>query len=125
MCSSDLYCYMPLYVFCGRHLLAAKLRPSNIDGAAGAIPEMARIVAQIRARWPRVRIVLRADSGFARDALMAWCEDAGVDYIFGLARNARLVRIIADELAAARDESLATGHPARRSPSMRMSRRFW
>jgi hypothetical protein len=110
----DCYCYMPLYVFCGRHLLAAKLRPSNIDGAAGAIPEMARIVAQIRARWPRVRIVLRADSGFARDALMAWCEDAGVDYIFGLARNTRLVRTIADELAAARDESLATGHPARR-----------
>src|SRR3954447_9202222 len=63
------YCYLPLYVFCGRHLLAAKLRPANIDGAAGAIEEAARIVAQIRTAWPRVRIIMRADSGFARDAL--------------------------------------------------------
>src|ERR1700691_5983441 len=110
----DCYCYMPLYVFCGRHLLAAKLRPSNIDGAAGAIPEMARIVAQIRARWPRTRILLRADSGFARDALMAWCEDAGVDYIFGLARNTRLVAEIAEELAEAKVESAITALPARR-----------
>src|SRR5919204_531872 len=70
----DCYCYLPLYVFCGRHLLAAKLRPSNIDGAAGALAEVARIVRHIRARWPFVRIVLRADSGFAREALMAWCE---------------------------------------------------
>ena len=71
----DCYCYLPLYVFCGRHLLAAKLRPSNIDGSAGAVEEVARIVAQIRARWPRTRILLRADSGFAREALMAWCEE--------------------------------------------------
>ncbi|HXQ67299.1 MAG TPA: IS1380 family transposase, partial [Alphaproteobacteria bacterium] len=86
----DCYCYLPLYVFCGDHLLAAKLRPANIDGAAGAAEEMARIVARMRARWPEVRIVLRADSGFAREALMAWCEDNRVDYLFGLARNARL-----------------------------------
>jgi hypothetical protein len=70
----DCYCYLPLYVFCGRHLLAAKLRRSNIDASAGAEEEVARIVRQIRARWPRVRIVLRADAGFAREALMLWCE---------------------------------------------------
>jgi hypothetical protein len=110
----DCYCYLPLYIFCGDQLLAAKLRPSNIDGAAGAREEVARIVARIRERWPNVRIVLRADSGFARDALMGWCEENGVEYIFGLARNTRLVAEIADELAQARDESAATGQPARR-----------
>jgi hypothetical protein len=110
----DCYCYLPLYVFCGRHLLAAKLRRSNIDAAAGAKDEVARIVGQIRARWPRVSILLRADSGFARDELMAWCEAHGVDYIFGLARNARLVDAIADELAVAEAESLATGGSAGR-----------
>ena len=82
----DCYCYLPLYVFCGRHLLAAKLRPSNIDGSAGAVEEAARIVAQIRARWPRTRILLRADSGFAREALMAWCEENRIDFVFGLAQ---------------------------------------
>jgi hypothetical protein len=108
------YCYLPLYVFCGRHLLAAKLRRSNIDASAGAKDEVARIVGQIRARWPRVKIVLRADSGFARDELMTWCEANGVDYIFGLARNERLVGAITAELAAAEADSLAQGGPARR-----------
>jgi hypothetical protein len=110
----DGYCYLPLYVFCGRHLLAAKLRRSNSDASAGAVEEVARIIGQIRARWPRVTIVLRADSGFARDELMAWCEAHGIDYVFGLARNQRLVGAIADELAAAAVESLAQGGPARR-----------
>jgi hypothetical protein len=110
----DCYCYLPLYVFCGRHLLAAKLRRSNIDAAAGARDEAARLVTQIRARWPRVEILLRADSGFAREELMAWCEANGVDYVFGLARNERLVAAIADDLAAAELESLATRGPARR-----------
>ena len=108
------YCYLPLYVFCGRHLLASKLRRSNIDGAAGACEEVERIVGQIRSRWPEVRIVLRADSGFARDALMAWCEQNRVDYLFGLARNLRLVGEIEAELAEAAAESVQTGHPARR-----------
>jgi len=108
------YCYLPLYIFCGRHLLAAKLRPSNIDGSAGALEEIIRIVARIRARWPQVRIVLRADSGFARDALMAWCEANGVDYLFGLARNSRLEAEIAVELEAAAIDSLASGQAARR-----------
>jgi Transposase DDE domain group 1 len=110
----DCYCYLPLYVFCGSHLLAAKLRRSNIDASAGAIEEVARIIAQIRARWPRVEILLRADSGFARDELMAWCEANRVDYVFGLARNQRLIGAIAPELAAAAAESQASGAPARR-----------
>ena len=115
----DCYCYLPLYVFCGRHLLAAKLRPSNIDGSAGAVEEIARIVAQIRARWPRTRILLRADSGFAREALMAWCEDNRVDFVFGLARNARLVEEIAVELLEAEAEASSTGKPARRYKDFR------
>jgi Transposase DDE domain group 1 len=110
----DCFCYLPLYVFCGRHLLAAKLRRSNIDASAGAAEEIARIVAQIRKRWPRVRILLRADSGFAREALMAWCEANRVDYLFGLSRNERLVEAIKLELAEAAVESAATGKPARR-----------
>jgi len=109
----DCYCYLPLYVFCGRHLLCAKLRRSNIDGSAGAIEEVARIIAQIRASWPRVRILLRADSGFAREALMAWCEQHRVDYVFGLARNARLEAKIAPELAQAKVLAQASGQPAR------------
>ena len=110
----DCYCYLPLYVFCGRHLLAAKLRRSNIDASAGAAQEIARIIAQIRARWPKVRILLRADSGFAREELMAWCEDNRVDFVFGLARNARLVEEIYVELANAEEDALRTGRPARR-----------
>ena len=110
----DCYCYLPLYVFCGRHLLAAKLRPSNIDASAGSQEEIARIVGQIRARWPRVRILLRADSGFARESLMAWCESRRVDFVFGLARNPRLVDEIYVELANAEEEALRTGRSARR-----------
>jgi hypothetical protein len=110
----DCYCYLPLYVFCGRHLLAAKLRRSNIDASAGAVEEMDRIVSQIRARWPKVKIVLRADSGFAREALMAWCEENRVDYVFGLARNARLEVRISRALAKARAASESGGgKPAR------------
>jgi len=114
------YCYLPLYVFCGEQLLAAKLRPSNIDGSAGAVEEIARIVAQIRCRWPDVRIIVRADSGFAREPLMAWCEANAVDYIFGLAKNARLNRAIGAELAAAQAESRSTGQAARRFKEL-----FW
>ena len=110
----DCYCYLPLYAFCGRHLLAAKLRRSNIDAAAGAKDEVARIISRIRRRWPRVRILLRADSGFAREELMAWCEANGVDYLFGLARNRRLLDAIEAELAAAAAEHKLTGKPARR-----------
>jgi hypothetical protein len=110
----DTYCYLPLYVFCGRHLLAAKLRPANIDASAGSVEEMARIIARIRQRWPQIRVLLRADSGFAREALMAWCENNGVDYLFGLAKNSRLVTEIEAELAAAQEQSQKTEKPARR-----------
>jgi hypothetical protein len=108
------YCYLPLYVFCGRHLLAALLRRSNIDASAGAVVEVACIVHRIRAAWPRVEILLRADSGFARDELMAWCEANRVDYVFGLARNARLVAEIQSDLAVMAAEHAETGRPARR-----------
>jgi hypothetical protein len=110
----DCYCYLPLYIFCGDQLLAAKLRPSNIDGALGAVEEVGRIVSQIRKFWSKVRIVLRADSGFAREDLMAWCEENSVDYIFGLARNTRLVAAISTELGEAQKQSNQTGNPARR-----------
>ena len=110
----DCYCYLPLYVFCGRHLLAAKLRRSNIDASAGAKDEVERIITRVRARWPRVKILLRADSGFAREELMTWCEANGVDYVFGLARNERLVGAVADALAVAEAESLAQAGPVRR-----------
>jgi DDE family transposase len=119
----DCYCYLPLYIYSGSHLLASKLRRANIDASAGAIEETARIVAQIRARWPAVRIVLRADSGFAREALMSWCEVKGVDFLFGLAKNERLVAEIASELAAAEEESKTTGQPARRFKEFQWSTR--
>ena len=109
----DCYCYLPLYVFCGRHLMAAKLRRANIDAAAGAVEEIARIVAQIRHRWRRTRILLRGDSGFAREHLMAWCEANRVDFVFGLAGNARLNNAVIPELITATIESLRMGRPAR------------
>jgi hypothetical protein len=110
----DHYCYLPLYVFCGRQPLLARLRPADIDGAAGALEAVQQLVGQIRVRWPKTRIVLRADSGFAREALMGWCEAHGVEYVFGLARNARLVRAIGRELREAAGEARRTGRPARR-----------
>ena len=108
------YCYLPLYIFAGEHLLCARLRPANIDASAGALEEVERIVAQLRSAWPAVRITLRADSGFCRDALMTWADAHDVDYVFGLARNARLTALIPDELAAAAAECATTGAPARR-----------
>jgi hypothetical protein len=109
----DCYCYLPLYIFCGRHLLAAKLRRSNIDAAAGSVEEVARIVAQIRRRWPRTRILLRGDSGFTREPLMAWCEANRVDYVFGLARNDRLEKALVPALITATIETIRTGKTAR------------
>jgi hypothetical protein len=113
------YCYLPLYIFCGRHLLCARLRQANIDASAGAVEEVARIVARIRKSWPEIRILLRADSGFTRDDLMTWCEDNQVDYLFGLAKNARLVAEIAVELAEAQAENRRSGKPERRFKDFR------
>ncbi len=121
----DGYCYLPLYVFGGRHLLAATLRRSNINAAAGTIEELARIIARIRARWPRVRILLRADSGFCREAIMAWCEGNRIDSVFGLVCNARLTTEIETEMRAAHAYAHAhaerTGEPARRFKDFRWS----
>src|SRR5271168_4946843 len=122
----DCYCYLPLYIFCGRHLLRAKLRPANIDASAGAREEIAKIVAQIRERWPQVRILLRADSGFAREELMAWCEANGVHFLFGLAKTDRLIAEIKAELEGAAAQSRRTGKPARRFKDFRwMTRSSW
>ena len=120
------YCYLPLYIFCGEHLLCARLRPSNIDGSAGSVEELTRIVGQIRQRWPTTRIVVRGDSGFCREPLMRWCEARGHGYVFGLARNARLVRALGRELHEAQAEYLRTDEPARRYRDFRYrTRKSW
>jgi len=109
----DEYCYLPLYVFCGRHLLLARQRRANVAGSDGAVEEMARMVARIRRKWPCVHIILRADSGFSNDPLMQWCEANRVDYVFGLARNRRLEAALVEQLAEAKCLCSATGRPAR------------
>ena len=107
------YCYLPLYIFCGEFLLCARLRPSNIDASAGSVEELQRIVKQIRAVWPEVRMVVRGDSGFCRQELMAWCEAEGVDYLLGLAKNERLKAHIETELQQAKQQYQETGRAAR------------
>ena len=107
------YCYLPLYIFCGDFLLCAKLRTSDIDAAAGALDEVARIVTRIRQAWPDVRILLRGDSGFCREELMAWCEAHEVDFLFGLAKNERLKKILAPQMEEAKRTFEQTGEPAR------------
>jgi hypothetical protein len=103
------YCYLPLYIFCGHHLLCARLRPSDIDGAAGSVKELDRIVNQIRQSWPKVRIVVRGDSGFCREAIMDWCEHNHVDYVLGLAKNERLKQEIQSELTEVSKQVQARG----------------
>jgi hypothetical protein len=107
------YCYLPLYIFCDDQLLCARLRPSNIDASAGSLEEVQRIVAQLRRRWSKTQIILRADSGFCRDKLMSWCEQQGVDYVIGFARNERLRALIEPQMQAAQVEQQRTGQPAR------------
>ena len=109
----DSYCYLPLYIFAGDQLLCARLRPANRDAAAGAVEEVSRIVAQLRERWPQVKIVLRADSGFCREELMGWCEANHVAYVFGLARNQRLAKIIGAQMHQARMLHQSSGKAAR------------
>ena len=109
----DSYCYLPLYIFASDQLLCARLRPANIDGAAGALDEVKRIVAQLRTKWPDVKIVLRGDSGFCREELMAWCEENNVDFLFGLARNSRLQKIVGKQMHEAKLLHAETGKAAR------------
>jgi hypothetical protein len=109
----DHYCYLPLYVFAGEHVLCARLRPSHIDPSAGSRKEIERIVRRIRTVWPEVKIVLRGDSGFCREELMAWCEASQVDYVFGMARNPLLEKKVAEALEQARQQWEQTQQPAR------------
>ncbi len=109
----DSYCYLPLYIFCGEHVLSARLREANHDAAFGSLAEIRRIVAQIRVAWPEVKIILRGDSGFCRNELMSWCEDNGVDFVFGLARNQRLRKIIGAQMHEATQQWNQTRKPAR------------
>ncbi len=115
------YCYLPLYVFCGEHLLCARLRPADIDAGAGCVQELGRIIGRIRRiigrirrSWPEVTITIRADSGFCREALMSWCERNAVDYVLGLAKNERLKAELAPAMPQARADFEADGPPARR-----------
>ena len=120
------YCYLPLYIFCGEHLLCARLRASNQDAAAGSVEELERIVTRIRARWPKTRIHIRGDAGFCREAIMAWCEANHVRYVLGLARNARLQRALGKEMQEARRVHAHTGKPARRFRDFRYrTRKSW
>jgi hypothetical protein len=107
------YCYLPLYIFCGDHLLCARLRPADIDAAAGTLKHLQRIIGQIRRTWPAVKILIRGDSGFCREPIMAWCEAHGVDYLLGLAQNTRLLELITEPSEQARQEHQRTGEPAR------------
>lgn len=120
------YCYLPLYIFCGEQLLSARLRTADQDGAAGTVDELAFIIPRLRAKWPSVRIVLRGDSGFCRDEIMSWCETHQVDYVLGLAKNSRLKKIIAEELAQAQADYEATGKAARQFKDFRYrTRQSW
>lgn len=113
------YCYAPSYIFCGRHLLGCRLREANQDSAAGAVEEIERIVSQVRRKWKKTRIIIRGDSGFCRDELMSWCEENGVDYILGMARNSRLMKRVKKETRKACVEHRETRKASRRFKSLR------
>jgi len=120
------YCYLPLYIFCGDHLLCARLRPSDLDACVGSVKYLQRIVTQIRQAWPQVKILIRADSGFCRERILRWCEDHGVDYLIGLSKNTRLTAAIAAESDQARVQFEATKLPARVFAELRyQTRESW
>jgi len=113
------YCYLPLYVFCGDHLLCARLRTSDRGPAHGVVTELERIVRRLREAWPQVRITVRGDSGFSNDELMVWCEKEGIDYVLGLAKNERLKRRIAPRMEIVRQLQKETGKPVRQFQELR------
>ena len=120
------YCYLPLYIFCGEHLLCARLRPSNRDASTGSVEDLSRIVGRIRECWPEVHVIVRGDADFSREPIMRWCEDHGVDYVFGLARNERLVKRIAKALRRSHRCHVATGLVSRRFRQFRYrTRKSW
>lgn len=107
------YCYLPLYIFCGQHLLCSRLRTSDRDASDGTVDELRQIVSRIRQAWPEVEIVVRGDSGFCRDEIMTWCEQHDVHFVFGLARNARLLKAIRQQAKKAAKRYVKTGQAAR------------
>lgn len=107
------YCYLPLYVFCGDWLVASRLRRADQDASKGTLRHLELMVMRIQGRWPDAQIIVRADSGFARDRILSWCEEWGVDYVVGLAKNARLKRRIAEPMAGVKAECDKTGEAAR------------
>ena len=108
------YCYLPLYIFSGEHLLCARLRQANEDPASGVLQELARIVTKLKSAWPGVRIIVRGDSGFCREEIMSYCEGLGqLDYVFGLAKNSRLIEQIGAEMGQAQEIYQSTQKPAR------------
>lgn len=108
------YCYLPLYIFSGEHLLCARLRQASEDPASGVLQELARIVTKLKLAWPGVRIIVRGDSGFCRDEIMSFCEaDGQLDYVFGLAKNSRLIEQIGAEMGQAQESYQSTQQPAR------------
>ena len=109
----DCYCYLPLYVTCDDHLLVSQLRESNQDASAGSVEVLEMLTRRIRERWPHTRIIIRADSGFCRDAIMTWCESNQVYYLLGLAKNQRLLDRIISQQFCAHARHLMTGAPAR------------
>ena len=118
----DCYCYLPLYVTCGRHVLSGQLRSASVDPATGVEQELERIVQQIRQRWPDVAVIVRGDSGFSRESVMAWCEgQPGVDYVFGLAQNKRLREALKQQQERSRRRGLASGKKSRRFRDFRYS----
>ena len=121
----DRYCFLPLYVFCGDHLLVAYLRPADIDPAQHSLGILKLLVARLRRAWPGVRIVVRADSGFCRWRLMSWCERHGVGYILGLAKNPRLAALAAPTLALAEARFAETGAKQRRFAELGYGAKSW
>ncbi len=110
----DCYCYLPLYVFCGNDLLWAQLRKADIDASEGSLDVLKLLVKKIRRKWPRVSILVRADSGFCRETLMSWCESQGIDYLFGLAKNSRLLKRIRRTMKKAKCDWAKSGKASRR-----------
>lgn len=109
----DEYCFLPLYIFSGMFPLCAKLRPADIDGAAGALKQIQRIVERLRCAWPDAKILVRGDSGFCREPIMAWCDVNQVSYLFGLAKNQRLLKIIGQQQHEAKLAFEQTGQASR------------
>jgi hypothetical protein len=121
----DDYCFLPLYVFCGDQLLVAYLRPSNIDPSKHTRAILKLLVERFRQVWPDVKIIIRADSGFCRWRTMRWCENNGVFYVFGLARNKVLERMAEPFMDRAKRTFEHTGRKQRRFHEIRYAAKSW